>query len=201
MTRPRVQDVISWRRPRRPRPSLRGGIQAATGLLSAAVDLAVSVGSGTASTSDLSTLGTEPPRVPQDPAQPVPELPCVVVGGTAGRPAATGAGRQHLWATRDRLWVEPSASAAEPPVGEVELDRTTLALRSLALAPGEPGPWTLETPCTATITGPGTEIVVEGSWLAIAWLGHLAGWPDPGRPAPGSPDSGSAEPSGAPRDG
>jgi hypothetical protein len=196
MTRPRVQDVISWRRPRRPRPSVRGGIQAATGLLSAAVDLAVSVGSGTASTADLSTLGTEPPRVPQDPEQPVAELPCVVVGGTAGRPPATGAERPHLWAARDRTWVEHPATAEDAPHGDVELDRATLTLRSLALAPGEPGPWTLDTPCTATITGPGTEIVVEGSWLAIAWLGHLAGWPDPGRPGPGRP-----VPSGALQDG
>ncbi|MEL7976071.1 hypothetical protein AAG589_09440 [Isoptericola sp. F-RaC21] len=178
MEKPRVQDVISWRRPRRPRRSLREGVRSATGLLSAAVDLAVSVGSGTASTADLSTLGTEPPRVPQDPAQPVAELPCVVVGGTAGWLPATGPERPHLWATRGRTWVALDAGGQD-----VELDRTSLALRSLTLAPGEPGPWTLDARCAATVTGPGTELAVEGAWLAIAWLGHLAGWPDPGPPA------------------
>ena len=42
---------------------------------------------------------------------------------------------------------------------------------------GRPGrhadaPWTL------TVAGEGT-VVVEGAWLALAWIGLLAGWPEP----------------------
>ena len=33
-------------------------------------------------------------------------------------------------------------------------------------------PWTL------TLTGEGT-VDVHGPWLALAWIGHLAGWPEP----------------------
>lgn len=184
MTTPRVQDAVSWRRPRRQRRGARESAGAATGLVRAAVDLALSIANGSAPAGDVSSLGDEPPRVPRDPAEPVAELPCVVVGGTAGwLPAGTEGA--HLWSARSRTWVELPGAAAD-----VELDRSTLALRSLTAAPGEDGPWTLETRCTAVIEGPGTELRLEGAWLAVAWLGHLAGWPDPGPPAP---------PDGAPR--
>ena len=180
----RVQDAISWRRPRRPRRGARESAGAATGLVRAAVDLALSIANGNAPAGDVSSLGDDPPRVPRDPAEPVAELPCVVAGGSAAwLPAGTEGA--HLWAARSRTWVELPGETAD-----VELDRATLTLRSLTLAPAEQGPWTLEARCSATVTGPGQELVLEGSWLAIAWLGHLAGWPDPGPPAP---------PDGAPR--
>lgn len=175
---PRVQDAISWRRPRRQRRGMRESAGAATGLVRAAVDLALSIANGNAPAGDVSSLGDEPPRVPRDPAEPVAELPCVVVGGTADwLPAGTEG--VSLWAAPSRTWVELPGEAAD-----VELDRTALTLRSLTLAPAEQGPWTLEARCSATVTGPGQELVLEGSWLAIAWLGHLARWPDPGPPSP-----------------
>jgi len=195
MTSPRVQDVISWRRPRRQRRGVRESAGAATGLVRAAVDLALSIANGNAPAGDVSSLGDEPPRVPRDPAAPVPELPCVVVGGTAGWLRRADGERPTLWAARERTWVA-LPTAAGGASDDVELDRTTLTLRSLTLAPGEQGPWTLDGRCTATVTGPGTELVLEGPWLAIAWLGHLAGWRDPG-----SPDHGARGPSGAPHDG
>ena len=176
MTTPRVQDAISWRRPRRPRRGARESAGAATGLVRAAVDLALSIAHGNAPAGDVSSLGDEAPRVPRDPAAPVPELPCVVVGGTADWLPA-GAEGAELWAARSRTWVALPGEARD-----LELDRATLALRSLVLAPGEEAPWTLDSPCRATLVGPGTDVVVEGSWLAVAWLGHLAGWPDPGPP-------------------
>ncbi|MGW8566120.1 hypothetical protein [Isoptericola sp. NPDC055881] len=177
MMRPRVQDTISWRRPRRRRLGARAGAGAAVGLVSAAVDLAVSVAGGTGGVSDLSRLGTDAPRVPRDPAQPVADLPCIVVGGTAPWAPASWAGRPHLWATAGRFRVELPA-----PRGEVVLDPAALSLRSLVVAPGQHGATTLDTRCDATVVGPDLEIVVQGTWLAIAWLGHLAGWPDPGVP-------------------
>jgi len=156
---------------------MRDGVGRASGLVSAAVDLAMSIASGNAPAGDLSSLGAEPPRVPRDPAQPVAELPCVVVGGTAPWAAAPGEDRPHLWATAPRFWVELPGEG-----GEVELDRATLALRSFAVVPGQDGPVTLDTRCEATVAGPGLELVLQGSWLAVAWLGHLARWPDPGPP-------------------
>ncbi|MFC7877625.1 hypothetical protein [Isoptericola sp. NPDC057391] len=176
MTTPRVQDAISWRRPKRKRRGVRESAGAATGLVRAAVDLALSIANGNAPAGDVSSLGDEPPRVPRDPAEPVAELPCVVAGGTVDWLPA-GPEPARLWAARSRTWVELPGDA-----DDVELDRSALTLRSLALAPGHDGPWTLDTPCTATLAAPRTELVVEGSWLAIAWLGHLAGWPDPGAP-------------------
>ncbi|MFE5335655.1 hypothetical protein ACFQ8E_07060 [Isoptericola sp. NPDC056573] len=184
MTSPRVQDVISWRRPRRQRRGVRESAGAASGLVRAAVDLALSIANGNAPTGDVASLGDEPPRVPRDPAEPVAELPCAVVGGTADRLAEVDGERPTLWTSRRRTWAAlPATSGAAP--ADVELDRTTLTLRSLTLAPAEQGPWTLDALCSARVTGPGTELDLEGSWLALAWLGHLAGWPDPG--APGSP--------------
>ncbi|MFE6969705.1 hypothetical protein [Isoptericola sp. NPDC057653] len=177
----RVQDAISWRRPRRQRRGARASAGAATGLVRAAVDLAMSIASGDAPAGDLSGLAAEPPRVPRDPAQPVAELPCVVVGGSPSWAAATAADRPRLWATAPRFWVELPGTG-----GDVEVDRATLALRSLAVAPGQEGPVTLDTRCDATLAAPGLEIVVQGSWLAVAWLGHLAGWRDPGLPEPGT---------------
>jgi hypothetical protein len=178
----RVQDAISWRRPRRPRRGARARVGAAAGIVGAAVDLALSAAGGTSATSlDDGLLGTQHPRVPRDPAQPVAELPCVVVGGVAPWEPDSWAGRPRLWATARRFRVELSGAD-----GDVDLDPSALTLRSLAVTPGERGPVTLDTRCDATVAGPGLEIVVQGTWLAIAWLGHLAGWRDPGVPsAPG----------------
>lgn len=172
----RVQDAISWRRPRRQRRGVREGAGAATGVVRAAVHLALSIANGDAPAGGLTSLGAEPPRVPRDPERPATDLPCVVVGGSADWLPADPSEPVRLWATRSRVWVAL-------PGGDVELDRGALSLGSLELAPGADGPWTLETPCSATVSGPRLRLVVEGSWLAIAWLGHLVGWPDPGPPA------------------
>ncbi|MCZ2263718.1 hypothetical protein, partial [Isoptericola sp. QY 916] len=71
MTTPRVQDAVSWRRPRRQRRGARESAGAATGLVRAAVDLALSIANGSAPAGDVSSLGDEPPRVPRDPGEPV----------------------------------------------------------------------------------------------------------------------------------
>jgi hypothetical protein len=35
-----------------------------------------------------------------------------------------------------------------------------------------------QSPWTLTLTGAGT-VDVDGAWLALAWIGQLAGWPEP----------------------
>ncbi|GAA1727399.1 hypothetical protein GCM10009809_23900 [Isoptericola hypogeus] len=170
-----MEDVIAWRRPSGRRRNARWGAE--TALLGAmvAVDFALSIATSGVPASDASGFSSRRPRVPADPSALLPDLQCLVVAGTAPWMPATWADRPVLRVTRVRTWL------AMPGVrADVDLDLATLVLVSLAVAPGERSRLSLDTRCDATVSGPGAEFVVQGSWLAIAWLGHVAGWPDPG---------------------
>lgn len=87
-----------------------------------------------------------------------------------GRPGA----RHRLQATQRTVLVD-GATGRRPP--------TPVPLADLRIArarPRRPGrhsryptaPWLL------TLEGAGA-VEVDGAWLALAWIGHLAGWPEP----------------------
>jgi hypothetical protein len=181
--RPRLHDVVEWSRPR-PRGA---GQTAASGLKSAAkvvglvviaaVEL-VADGGGWAFEGDhyLSRA-----RTPADPTMWIQCLDCTVVSGTAPWMPAQWADRPMLRMSATRAWVEP------PGVNmQIDLDVMRFRLVELRAAGGRRARGRraiprVDTRCEAEIAGPGAEVLVRGSWLAIAWLAHLGGWPDPAR--------------------
>ncbi len=79
---------------------------------------------------------------------------------------------QRVRATRREVWTTP---AGRPPAQlPVQAWQVTEAVpRDAAGRRDADAVWTL------TVTdgaGPGT---LTGAWLALAWIGHLAGWPEP----------------------
>ena len=89
------------------------------------------------------------------------------LGGAAGK-------RHRLRVTSRKVLVE-APGGRRPPVPVPLAD-----LRIVGARPRGRGdrvrhahaPWTL------TLEGAGT-VEVQGAWLALAWIGHLAGWPEP----------------------
>jgi hypothetical protein len=85
------------------------------------------------------------------------------------------AGARHRLRATQRLALVDDAAGRRPPVPvplaelRVERARPHGVGRRDRRAHAR---WTL------TLTGAGT-VEVEGAWLALAWLGHLAGWPEP----------------------
>jgi len=59
----------------------------------------------------------------------------------------------------------------EVPLAELRIDRA----RAHGVGRRDRRP---HTRWTLSLTGAGT-VEVDGAWLALAWLGHLAGWPEP----------------------
>ncbi|MGW8564821.1 hypothetical protein [Isoptericola sp. NPDC055881] len=75
----------------------------------------------------------------------------------------------HLSATR--AWVVPPGLPRR-----VDLDLTALRLVGIVADGDLTGP---ADDCTAHVAGADGDFELHGPWIAIAWLGHLAGWPDP----------------------
>ncbi|MGY1843808.1 hypothetical protein [Modestobacter sp. SYSU DS0875] len=79
---------------------------------------------------------------------------------------------EQVQATRRGAW---TTGAGRPP-RPVEVAE----LRVVAATPHGSGPsrWA-EAPWTLTLTDGATTGQLSGAWLALAWIGRLAGWPDP----------------------
>jgi len=58
------------------------------------------------------------------------------------------------------------------------LDLERLALRSLRRDDGD-APRRVYDQCRARLVGDSVDVRLEGPWIALAWLGHVGGWPDP----------------------
>ena len=88
-------------------------------------------------------------------------------------PGAAGA-RHRVRATQRQALVEDAAGRRPPvpiPLAQLRVERARphgVGRRDRRAH----ARWTL------TLTGAGT-VEVEGDWLALPWLGHLAGWPEP----------------------
>ena len=78
---------------------------------------------------------------------------------------------QRVRATRREVWTTP---AGRPPAQlPVQAWQVTEAVPGTPRDGGTPtrcGPSPSPTPVPGTLTG---------AWLALAWIGHLAGWPEP----------------------
>jgi hypothetical protein len=86
-----------------------------------------------------------------------------------------GPGTRHLLkATQRAVLVEDARGRRPPatvPLGDLRIDAARCRTVSRRTRYAQ-SPWTL------TLTGAGT-VDVDGAWLALAWIGHLAGWPEP----------------------
>ena len=85
------------------------------------------------------------------------------------------AGRHLVRATQRDAWLAPDRG--ERPSVRVPLDQLRVAgalHRGRSRRPGHAGaPWEL------ALSGPDSALTLDGPWLSLAWLGHLAGWPEP----------------------
>jgi hypothetical protein len=110
-------------------------------------------------------------RLPQDPHEEINGFACKVDGGDAPWMPGKYADPSWLRMSAASAWISPPGLPRR-----VDLDLTVHHLVRLLPDGDQTGP---ADPCTATIAGPESEFTIRGPWLAIAWLGHLAGWPDP----------------------
>jgi hypothetical protein len=121
------------------------------------------------------TSGARPPTwtLPVDPGEFV-DIGVVRLRGRAGwlPPAASS----HLVAaSRRAVWVTPGRS--ERPTHRVPVESLHIETAQPTGRSGLPryarAPWTL------TLTDGSDRVELDGAWLALAWIGHLAGWPEP----------------------
>jgi hypothetical protein len=169
--RPRLGDLIEWRPPVPSSGVRRIGFDAIRGLV---VVVAGVLAFGSNGSLDLGRVSRR--RLPDDPGAEILDLSCRVTDGTAPWMPGPYADRPVLRMSSTTAWIQPPGLR---PRVELDLSRHRLTgMRHLFSAPGPEGV------VSAEIVGPETQVTVRGPWIAIAWLGHLAGWPDP-QEAPG----------------
>ncbi len=201
MARPRIQELVTWRLPGRREPT--AGTSAARwlpdalpALFSTMVSVLLSGGDGGGSAVPIGEASTARSRLPRDPTAPVVSM--AVTGGDARWLPPRWADPPVLHVTRDAAYVQ---RAARP---RISLDLSRLRLVELVnddAGHGSEGgfvsamldrvPGTLpaapglhlrhpDDPCLATIETHDGTFTAHGPWVAVAWLGLVAGWPDPG---------------------
>jgi len=192
---------VTWRLPGRREPTVGTSVarwlpDALPSLFGTVLSVALSGGDGGSSAIPIGETSVARSRLPRDPAEPV--ISMAVMGGDARWLPPRWADRPVLHVTRDSAYVE---RAARP---RITLDLSRLRLVALANDDTEPSsgggfvsamldrvPGTLPTPtelrlrhpddpCLATIESPDGTFTAHGPWVAVAWLGLVAGWPDPG---------------------
>jgi len=173
--RPRLGDLIEWRPPAPPSGARRVGFNAIRGLV-VVVAGAVALGSNGLTPSSLDLGRVSRRRLPDDPGEEILEFSCRVTDGTAPWMPGSHADRPVLRMSSTSAWIQPPGLRSR-----VELDLSRHRLTGMRHLFSVPGP---EGMVSAEIVGPETQVTVRGTWIAIAWLGHLAGWPDP-QEAPG----------------
>lgn len=170
MRRPRIADVVEWqvRRPGTVATAGRGVwlvTRTTTEILLSAV-LHVFVGPAL-------TPRFFHRRLPVDPGRTLRLGELYATSGTAPwMPAASWADRARVLTTSTEAWVQRGAGPRTP------LDLDALRLRALRREDGG-APRRIYDQCRARLVGDGVDVVLEGPWIAFAWLGHLGGWPDP----------------------
>jgi hypothetical protein len=123
-------------------------------------------------------------ELPADPAAFV-DLGVVELHGRSSLLPAPAPRTQLVAATRQDVWLVPGRS--ERPTARLPVDR----LRVVGAVPGTGSrrprhayaPWTLTLDDGRDHDAHGDDgqgtLTLSGAWLALAWIGHLAGWPEP----------------------
>ncbi|MGY1838717.1 MULTISPECIES: hypothetical protein [unclassified Modestobacter] len=123
--------------------------------------------------STVATLGADAGVGARRPSWSVPRDPDAYLGlGAVRLRWPEDAPAEQVQATRRGVWATgPGAPPREVPVRQ---------LRVVAATPdGSPGSRWPEAAWTLTLTDGSRTGTLSGAWLALAWIGHLAGWPDP----------------------
>lgn len=168
----RVRDVVSWQIQR---PTVTVGVlHALVGL----VDVALAAGALTSS--DALKLS---PRLPEDPDEDL-DLPSVFVEGVAPWMPSLWAGKQSVAMTQRAASINPTGfegASRSIPLHELRLVSATTRSRSRRPKHAQ-AVWVLE------VSDGDHQLTLTGEWLSLAWLGHLANWPEPAlRQAGGAP--------------
>jgi len=127
-------------------------------------------------TSTVLTLGADAATGARRPTWDVPADPGAYLDlGPVELQLPAGTRSERVRATRREVW---STSAQRPPE---RLPVETWAV--LEAAPhGHPGRRDAEAPWTLTVSDGRQTGTLRGAWLALAWIGTLAGWPEPAGP-------------------
>lgn len=89
---------------------------------------------------------------------------------------APSARAQRVSATQRDVWLTPARP--DRPQHRLPVER----LRVVRAVPGTASrrPRHAHAPWRLTLTDGRDPLTLSGAWLALAWIGHLAGWPEPG---------------------
>jgi len=89
-----------------------------------------------------------------------------------------GAPAEQVQATREAVWATSARSQRPPRRLPVQTWRVVAAVPGS----GSRQPRHAQAPWQLTVTDGAQTGSVSGAWLALAWIGHLAGWPEPALP-------------------
>lgn len=166
MTKREIRNLVSWSVEEAPPEARIGGVlRSVLSTLDAVASLGAATGAASRPTWTL----------PADPDAYV-GIGVVRVSGHAPWLPGGRSSRRRLQATRRAVLVADAADRRVPTLVPLEHMRIARA-RCHSVRRGvryAEAPWTL------TLTGAGT-VDVRGAWLALAWIGHVAGWPEPAR--------------------
>lgn len=164
VARRRMQELVSWTVEDPPLEArLAGGIGLVVSTVAAAATFGTTTGAG----------GRPTWEVPAEPDVYVDIGDMRVRGEAPWLPGRPGAPHRLRATSRAVVLDDPRRRRAPTPVPLADLHVAQARLRGRGRRPRRPDArWTL------TLTGAGT-VEVQGAWLALAWIGLLAGWPEP----------------------
>ncbi len=167
-TQPLIRDLIGWRPPGSSADKVADGVfLTLLNAVGAGIDAAIGTSGGLFAGNP--TLIARR-HLPSDPAEEIKGFLCMVMTGTAPWMPSVHADRPLVRMSGSAAWVVPPGIPRP-----VALDLAALRLVRL----NTDRVVSMSDECTAAIGGKGIDVEIRGPWIAIAWLGHLAGWPDP----------------------
>ncbi|GAA1754814.1 hypothetical protein GCM10009710_37370 [Aeromicrobium alkaliterrae] len=113
------------------------------------------------------------PRLPHDVREPLDVEP-PLVGGDVTWLGNRWTNKHPITLYADKAEIAPLTKVIDVPLEHLRLLR---AVPSGRTGRDPRAPWSLD---VADAREPRASITITGEWISLAWLGHLAGWPEPG---------------------